>query len=125
VSKKILLVEDNQDAREVLTELFKLGSDFEVVVAKSGEEAVRLSTTEDFCVILMDIGLPGMDGYEATQKIKDLGVKTPIVGLTAHAFSENRDRAKDVGMAAYETKPIRFNQLLDKLLKITEEHNAS
>jgi CheY-like chemotaxis protein len=124
VGKRILLVEDNADNREAMIELFGLDTDYVVSEAVSGEDAVKLAEAQEFDLIIMDIGLPGMDGYEATRQIRTMGVKIPVVGLTAHAFSENRDRAERAGFTAFETKPIRFNLLLEKLNKIMEEHGG-
>lgn len=125
MSKKILLVEDNEDNSDALSELFELDSKFVIVKASSGEEALQLVSVETFCIILMDIGLPGMDGYETTRKIKAMGVLTPIVGLTAHALNSNKKLASLVGMVAYETKPFKFKHLLSIINEILGESNGT
>ncbi len=114
---RILLVEDNEMNRDVLSRLLKRRG-FELVFAVDGEAAVEVYQVERPDLVLMDISLPLMDGYEATRRIRALevdGVHTPIIALTAHAMISDRDRAIASGCDDYETKPVEFTRLLTKI----------
>jgi two-component system, cell cycle response regulator DivK len=109
----VLLVEDNELNRDMLCRrLTRRG--FHVVTALDGEEAVELSRELKPDLILMDMGLPGMNGWEATRAIKqNLETQTiPIIALTAHALNADRERALYVGCDAFETKPVELERLL-------------
>ncbi len=113
---KILLVEDNEMNRDVLTRLLQKRG-FTVIFAEDGEAAVAVALAERPELILMDISLPKMDGYAATHCLRqDPSMRTvPIIALTAHALSSDRQRAMDAGCTDYETKPVEFARLLAKI----------
>lgn len=113
---KILLVEDNEMNRDMLSRrLVRRG--YEVIVAEDGAagvEAVRLQRPD---LVLMDMSLPVMDGWEATRKLKasDETRGVPVVALTAHAMAGDEQRARDAGCDGYETKPVELTRLLAKI----------
>jgi len=113
---KILIVEDNEMNRDLLTRrLVKKG--YDVTVALDGLEGVAAAESQRPDLILMDVGLPGIDGHEATRRIKaapDTGA-IPIIALTAHAMSDDRTKALEAGCDDYETKPIDLPRLLGKI----------
>ncbi len=116
MARTILLVEDNEMNREVMERrLTKRG--FRVLTATNGQEAVELAKIETPDLILMDLSLPVLDGWEATAQIRALPTNSqvPIIALTAHAMSGDRQRALDAGCDEYETKPIIFGNLLGKI----------
>lgn len=113
---KILLVEDNEMNRDVLARLLQKRG-YTILFAKDGESALTLALAEHPDLILMDISLPKMDGYEVTERLRaDPSMKTvPIIALTAHAMTSDRQRALDAGCTDYETKPVEFARLLAKI----------
>lgn len=116
----ILLAEDNPvNQRIAKTILEKEG--FYVTVANNGKEAIELLNKGKFDLVLMDVQMPEMDGLEATRKIRQLGIKIPIIALTANAFEEDRKRCLDAGMDAYLSKPIKMKELFDVISKFFEE----
>ncbi|MBI5426855.1 MAG: response regulator [Nitrospinae bacterium] len=113
---RILLVEDNEMNRDMLTRrLLKKG--FDVVIAEDGNEGVRLAREQAPELILMDMSLPVMDGWEATRLLKAAPeTRTiPILGLSAHAMTGDREKALSAGCDDYDTKPIDFNRLMSKI----------
>lgn len=113
---KILLVEDNEDNRDMLgRRLSRHG--FSVCFAIDGPSGVRMAHNELPDVILMDIALGEMDGWEATRLIKDDPRTTgiPVIALTAHALASDRARSVEVGCADYDTKPVDLPRLLGKI----------
>jgi CheY-like chemotaxis protein len=113
---KILLVEDNEDNRDMLSRrLLRRG--YEVAVAMDGEEAVEKAGAERPDAILMDISLPVIDGLEATRRIKGTAETRciPVIALTAHAMSGDRERALAAGCDDYDSKPIDLPRLLSKI----------
>jgi two-component system, cell cycle response regulator DivK len=118
---KIVLVEDNEDNRDMLSRrLTRKG--YEVLIAVNGEEAVELVKKEQPALVLMDISLPLMDGFEATRRLKsaDATKNIPIVALTAHAMSGDREKAIDAGCDDYDVKPVELTRLLSKIEKLLE-----
>ena len=114
----ILLVEDNDLNRDMLTRrLQRMG--YEVSVALDGKEGVEQAREINPDLILMDLGLPVMDGLEATRQIKSNPdtVSTPVIALTAHTFSTDRENAFAAGCDDFEAKPVNFHQLLMKIEK--------
>ena len=113
---KILLVEDNELNRECLSRLL-VKQGFDVVCAEDGETAISLVQTAAPDIVLMDINLPGIDGYQATQAILacEATRELPIIALTAHAMSSDRDKALQAGCAGYETKPVAMPRLLQTI----------
>jgi CheY-like chemotaxis protein len=113
---KILLVEDNEMNRDMLSRrLQKQG--YEVVVAVDGEEGLAKAQAEVPALILMDMSLPGIDGWEATRRLKAAPQtqKIPVIALTAHAMTDDRDKALAVGCDDFDTKPIELPRLLSKI----------
>jgi len=113
---KILLVEDNEMNRDMLSRrLIRKG--YEVVMALDGQQAVEMAASEKPDLILMDMSLPGLDGWEATRQIKAAAATSavPVIALTAHAMSDDRERALEAGCDDYDTKPIDFPRLLGKM----------
>jgi two-component system, cell cycle response regulator DivK len=113
---RILYVEDNEDNIYMLQSRLKRRG-FEVIIARDGLEGYNTALGCSPDIILLDVGLPVMDGYEAAKKIKsDLRVcHIPIIILTAHALKEDRDKALQSGADEYETKPINLPELLKKI----------
>jgi two-component system, cell cycle response regulator DivK len=112
---KILLVEDNEMNRDMLSRRLKRNN-HEIVVAVDGEQAVEAVTGEKPDIVLMDIGLPGIDGYEATRRIRAAGLaKLPVIALTAHAMSGEEQRAIEAGCDDFDTKPVDLPRLLGKI----------
>ncbi len=113
---KILLVEDNEFNRDMLSRRLERKG-FDLVIAKDGSEGIAISTNEIPDLILMDMSLPVLDGWEATKRIK-AAAKTahiPIIALTAHAMSGDREKALEAGCDDYDTKPIDLPRLIDKI----------
>ncbi len=113
---KILLVEDNEMNRDMLSRrLARKGH--EVVVGEDGQEGVDMATSEAPDIILMDMSLPVIDGWEATRRIKaapeTAGI--PVIALTAHAMAADRQKALDAGCDDYDTKPVELDRLLGKI----------
>ena len=113
---KILLVEDNEMNRDMLSRrLIKRG--YEVATAIDGAQALRLAKSEAPDLILMDMSLPIVDGWEVTRRLKaDSDTRsTPGIALSAHAMAGDRDKALEAGCEAYETKPVDLPRLLQKM----------
>jgi two-component system cell cycle response regulator DivK len=113
---KILLVEDNEMNRDMLSRrLTKRGH--EVVIAVDGKEGVTMASSEAPEIILLDMSLPVMDGWEAARILKadDATLSIPIIALTAHAMAGDRERCLEAGCEDYDTKPIEFKRLLGKI----------
>ena len=116
---KILLVEDNEMNRDMLSRrLIKRG--FTVITAVNGREGINKAINDKPNLILMDLSLPIINGWDATKKIKEnsLTANIPIIALTAHAMSEDRKKAMDAGCDEYDTKPINFDDLLKKINRL-------
>ena len=113
---KILLVEDNEMNRDMLSRRL-LRKGFEVVIAVDGGQAVTMAESERPDLILMDMSLPVIDGWEATRRVKaaTMTAKIPIIALTAHAMSGDREKAISAGCDDYDTKPIEMPRLLEKI----------
>lgn len=93
---------------------------FNVVVAKDGLEGVSMASSEAPSIILMDMSLPEIDGWEATRRIKAAPetASIPVVALTAHAMASDREKALDAGCDDFDTKPVEFDRLLEKMGKL-------
>jgi CheY-like chemotaxis protein len=113
---KILLVEDNEMNRDMLSRRL-VRNGFEVVIAVDGQQGVAMATSESPDVILMDMSLPVMDGWEATRRVKaDPATKSiPVIALTANALVEDRERAMAAGCDDFDTKPVELPRLLEKI----------
>jgi CheY-like chemotaxis protein len=114
---KILLVEDNEMNRDMLSRrLTRKG--YSVVCALDGQQAVNMAGSELPTLILMDMSLPVMDGWEATKRIKAATPEVPIIALTAHAMDGDERRAREAGCDDYDTKPIDLDRLLGKIQRL-------
>ena len=113
---KILLVEDNEMNRDMLSRRLQRRG-YEVVIAVDGQEGVALAQVEAPDLILMDMSLPVMDGWEATRQLKAASetMAIPVIALTAHAMSGDREKAMDAGCDDYDAKPIELPRLLAKI----------
>jgi CheY-like chemotaxis protein len=113
---KILLVEDNEMNRDMLSR--RLGrKGFEVVIATDGAQGVEMARSEAPDLILMDMSLPVLDGWEATRRLKADAelARIPVIALTAHAMAGDREKALEAGCDDYDTKPIELSRLLGKI----------
>jgi CheY-like chemotaxis protein len=113
---RILLIDDNEPNRQFLSRrLSRRG--FEVILAADGVAGVETAKAEKPDLILMDMNMPRLDGWEATRQIKaDAAVAAvPVIGLTAHAMVGDRERAIEAGCADYHTKPVEFDKLLEQI----------
>jgi len=117
--QKILYVEDNDDNVYVMKgRLPRL--EFEVVVAADGEQGVAMAETEAPDLILMDLRLPGIDGWETTRRIKAATATKaiPVIALSAHAMAGDREKALEAGCDDYDTKPVDFPRLLERIRRV-------
>ena len=123
---KILLVEDNEMNRDMLSRRLKRKG-YEVVIAVDGAEGVSMTASENPDLVLMDMSLPVMDGWEATQQLKanPQTKSIPMIALTAHAMSGDREKALEVGCDDYDTKPIELRRLLSKMDALLEKTKLS
>jgi len=114
--KKILLVEDNEMNRDMLSRRL-VRNGFEVVMAVDGEQGIVMAQSERPDLILMDMSLPVIDGWEAARRVRTTAATSaiPIIALTAHAMSGDREKAIEAGCDDYDTKPIEMPRLLEKI----------
>ena len=109
----ILIVEDTELNIDLMTQM--LEDSYNLLIARDGEQGVAIAQEKNPDLILMDISLPVMDGYEATRKIRETLQATPILGLSAHAMSADEKKAKEAGCNDYLTKPINKKLLIEKI----------
>ena len=116
MSKRILVVEDQEDNRQIIRDMLA-GADFEIIEAENGEEALAAVAKRRPDLILMDVQLPIMDGYEATRRIKaDPALRSiPIIAVTSYALSGEDKKARAAGCDDYVAKPYSPRQLLAKI----------
>ena len=122
---KVLLVEDNEMNRDMLSRrLVRRG--YEVVFAVDGQQGIDMAASESPDIILMDLSLPVVDGWEATRRVKsrESTKDIPIIGLTAHAMSDDRDKAMNAGCDEYDTKPVELERLIGKMERLLGNHQA-
>lgn len=119
LSQTVLLVEDNEDNRIVYTTLLEHFG-FRVVQAGDGETALVLAREEQPDIVIMDISIPGIDGWTATSRLKEDAATEgiPVVAVTAHAHPRHRERARELGCAGYLTKPCEPRRLLAEIRRI-------
>ncbi len=118
--KKILYVEDNDDNVYMLKMRLELLDEFEVIVAEDGAKGCETAETEQPDVVLMDLDLPVIDGWEATRRLK-ANPKTshiPIIALSAHALAGSREKALAAGCDEFDTKPVDFERLVGKIRQV-------
>jgi len=113
---KILLVEDNEMNRDMLSRRLERKG-FEVVMAVDGQAGIDMASSASPDLILMDLSLPIIDGWEATRRIKaDSATQhIPVIALTAHAMTGDEEKAREAGCDDYDTKPVNLNRLLEKI----------
>jgi two-component system cell cycle response regulator DivK len=123
---KILVIEDNEENRDSLRRRLERRG-FEVLIAEDGQQGIDKAAAEKPDLILMDMNMPVLDGWEATRRIKLLPelAATPVIALTAHAMQGDRERAIAAGCIDYHTKPIEFPKLLAQLESILGGQAAS
>ncbi len=125
MSKRILIVEDQEDNRKILRDLLT-SVGYELVEATTGEEGVALAETARPDLILMDIQLPGLDGYEATRRIKANPAlrQIPVIAVTSYALSGDEVKAREAGCDAYASKPFSPRALLATIREyLAEKHD--
>ena len=111
---KILVVDDNEPAADSLAKLLnKIGMRAEA--RYSGEEALALVESTDFDILLLDIGMPQMDGYELVRRLRERGVDSPIVALTGYGLEGDKQKARDAGFTTHLTKPIGLQEIRELL----------
>ena len=113
---KVLIVEDNEMNRDMLSRRLQRKG-FDVEIAVDGQEGIDMAASGSPDVVLMDMSLPVIDGWEATRRLKaDAATKSiPVIALTAHAMEGDREKALEAGCDDYDTKPINFKRLLEKI----------
>ena len=123
---KILLVEDNEENRDMLSRrLARRGH--EIVIAVDGDAGVEKARSERPDLILMDMSLPVLDGWDATRQLKanPATAGIPVIGLTAHAMAGDREKALAAGCDDYDTKPIEFDRLLAKISALAKTNGGT
>ena len=121
---KVLYVEDNDDNVYMLKMRLELLDDFEVVTAEDGERGCAMALAERPDIILMDLEMPGVDGWEATRRLKaDPQTRDiPIIALSAHALAGSREKALAAGCDEFDTKPVEFERLVATLRRLLANH---
>jgi CheY-like chemotaxis protein len=116
---RLLYVEDNEMNRDMLSRRLRRRG-FEVLMAADGEQGVAMATAERPDLILMDMSLPVLDGWEATRRLKAAPdtASIPVIGLTAHAMATDRDKCLEAGCDDYDTKPVELERLLEKIERL-------
>jgi CheY-like chemotaxis protein len=122
---KILLVEDNEMNRDMLSRRLARNG-FEVIIAVDGQQGVDAAERERPDLILMDISLPVLDGWEATRQIRGSATTgaIPVIALTAHAMTQDREKALAVGCDDFDTKPVELPRLLEKIAALLGKGRA-
>ncbi len=123
---RILLVEDNEMNRDMLSRRLQRRG-YEVIIAVDGQQGLAMAQSESPDLILMDMSLPLIDGWDATRTLKG-AVETkdiPVIALTAHAMSTDRDKALEAGCDDYDTKPIDLSRLLGKIEALIPRQNET
>lgn len=123
---KILVVEDNQASREMIARRLKRKG-FSVIAAEDGEQGYALAQSESPDAILMDISLPGINGWQVIELLKSEAKtrKIPLLVLTAHALVNDRARAEETGCDGYFSKPFDFQRLLESIARLVTEKNPA
>ena len=116
---RLLYVEDNEMNRDMLSRRLQRRG-FEVLIAADGEQGVAMAAAEQPDLILMDMSLPLLDGWEAARRLKARSDtrRIPIIGLTAHAMGTDRDKCLEAGCDDYDTKPVELGRLLEKIERL-------
>lgn len=122
---KILLVEDNEMNRDMLSRRL-MRSGYEVVLAVDGEQGVSLAKSASPDLVLMDMSLPVLDGWEATRRLKGDSATSemPVIALTAHAMAGDQEKARQAGCDDFDTKPVEYARLLSKIEGLLAKRKA-
>lgn len=122
---RILLVEDNEMNRDMLSRRLQRKG-YEVLIAVDGEAGVKMALSDKPDLILMDMSLPIIDGWEATRRVKGLKetASIPVIALTAHVMAGDRDKAIEAGCDDYDSKPIDFERLLGKMQALLKKQET-
>ena len=117
---KVLYVEDNDDNVYMLKMRLELLDEFEVLTAEDGEKGCDLAAAERPDIILMDLEMPGIDGWEATRRLKSNAQTSdiPVIALSAHALAGSREKALAAGCDEFDTKPIEFDRLVATMRRV-------
>jgi CheY-like chemotaxis protein len=117
---KILYIEDNDDNVYMLKMRLELLGDYEVLAAENGEKGCEMAATEQPDLILMDLEMPVVDGWEATRRLRRSPTTRdiPIIALSAHALAGEREKALAAGCNEFDTKPIEFDRLVETLRRV-------
>ena len=123
---RILYVEDNEDNAYMLKMRLELTDEVEVLVAEDGEKGCEIAAAKRPDLILMDLEMPVVDGWEATRRLKSKPETrdVPVIGLSAHALAGERERALAAGCEEFDTKPVEFDRLLGKIRKLVSARVA-
>ena len=123
---RILYVEDNEDNVYMLKMRLELTDEFEVLVAEDGEKGCVMAASERPDLILMDLEMPVIDGWEATRRLKSKAETRdiPVIGLSAHALAGEREKALAAGCEDFDTKPVEFDRLLAKIKRLLADKNS-
>ena len=122
-SISILLAEDNKGC-QILTKKILTSLGLEVTIVNNGQEAVEAAIQQNFDLILMDMQMPKLNGYQATTKLKEAGVETPVIALTAYSMMDDKEKCLEAGCVDYLPKPLSvadLNKILEKHFYSTEE----
>jgi two-component system, cell cycle response regulator DivK len=122
---KILLVEDNEMNRDMLSRRL-IRSGYEVVLAVDGAQGVAMAASDSPDIVLMDMSLPVLDGWEATRRLKaDPATRSlPVIALTAHAMAGDEKKAREAGCDDFDTKPVEYTRLLSKIEGLLQKRKA-
>ena len=123
---RILYVEDNDDNVYMLKLRFELLDSFEMLVAENGETGCAMALSEQPDIIIMDLDMPVVDGWEATRRLKSNPATKaiPIIALSSHAMSGSREKALAAGCDEFDTKPVDFEQLIEKVQSLANRRTA-
>ena len=124
-TRKILIVDDDAELRDALTEQLSLHEEFEAVAAESGAKGVQAAKAGQIDLVIMDVGLPDIDGREAVRILRKNGFKAPIIMLTGHDTDSDTILGLESGANDYVTKPFRFAVLLARIRAQLRQHEAS
>jgi CheY-like chemotaxis protein len=122
---KILLVEDNEMNRDMLSRRL-IRSGYEVILAVDGAQGVAMAASDAPDLVLMDMSLPVLDGWEATRRLKsDPATRgLPVIALTAHAMAGDEKKAREAGCDGFDTKPVEYTRLLSKIEGLLQKRKA-
>jgi CheY-like chemotaxis protein len=117
---KVLYIEDNDDNVYMLKMRLELLDEFEVLTAEDGEKGCEMAAAERPDIVLMDLEMPGIDGWEATRRLKSNPDTRdiPVIALSAHALAGSREKALAAGCDEFDTKPVEFDRLVATLLRV-------